>query len=153
MGAPTESERADMALFVAGNRARMMALYEARAAGRWPFCWPGLLAPQAWFLYRKMYVWAALVSAGPFLIAYFPQLAILSWSASLAGALGLRLYFDAAEKTIAGIRAASGDDAEARVLIARAGGVSRIGAVIGLAFGFSAFVLSLKAGAPGFFGR
>ena len=140
-----------MALFVARNRARMMALYESRAAGRWPFCWPGLLAPQAWFLYRKMYLWAALVSAGPLLIAYVPKLAILSWSASLVGALGLRLYFDGAREDDRRHPRDPADEAEARALIARAGGVSRIGAVIGLAFGFSTFVLSLKAGAPGFF--
>ncbi len=140
------ADDSDMALFVARNRARMMALYAARAAGRWPFCWPGLLAPQAWFLYRKMYVWAAVVSAGPLILSYFPKLAALTWSTSVVGALGLRLYFDGAARTIAAIRATAADDDEARALIARAGGVSRIGAAIGLAFGFSAFVLSLKAG-------
>lgn len=147
-----ERTRADMALYVARNAKPMMAHYEARAAGGWPFCWPGLLVPQAWFLYRKMYLWAAAVSAGPLLIAYFPHLAPLSWSASLIGALGLKLYFDGAAKTIAAIRSTSADDDEARALIARAGGVSRIGAVFGLAFAFSAFVLSLKAGAPALFG-
>ena len=71
------------------------------AAARWPFCWPGLLAPQAWFLYRKMYLWAALVSAGPLLIAYLPGWAYLDWGASLIGALGLRFYFAGAPRAIA----------------------------------------------------
>ena len=146
MAADLESARADLALYFTRNRARMMALYEARAAGRWPFCWPGLLAPQAWFLYRKMYVWAAVVSAGPLILSYFPKLSALGWTTSAIGALGLRLYFDGAARTIAAIRATAIGEDEARALIAQAGGVSRIGAAIGLAFGFSAFVLTLKAG-------
>jgi hypothetical protein len=145
------SGAADMALFVGRNRARLMAQYDALGRGAWPFCWPGLIAPQAWFLYRKMYLWAALVSAGPLLIAYFPGFAYLDWGASLIGALGLRFYFAGAETAIARIRAAAGDEDEARALIARAGGVSWVGAIIGLAFAFSAFVLSLKAGAPAVF--
>ncbi len=118
-----------------------------RGRGGWPFCWPGLIAPQAWFLYRKMYLWAALVSAGPLLIAYFPGLAYLDWGASLIGALGAEVLF---RRRRGGDRRASApraaDEDEARALIARAGGVSAPGAVIGLAFAFSAFVLSLKAG-------
>ena len=103
--------------------------------------------PQAWFLYRKMYLWAALVSAGPLLFAYVPKLAWLNWSTSLVGAIGLRLYVAGAARTIARIRASAADEAEARALIARAGGVSRVGAAFGLLFAFSAFVLSLKIGA------
>jgi hypothetical protein len=143
-----ESRRADMALFVGRDRAGLMAKYEALAAGAWPFCWPGLLAPQAWFLYRKMYLWAALVSAGPMLIAFFPGLAYLDWGTSVIGALGLRFYFADAERTIRRIRAGAADEEEARALIARAGGVSRVGAGLGLAFAFSAFLLSLKGGVP-----
>jgi hypothetical protein len=143
-----DARRADMALFVGRNRGRLMPQYEAFAAGAWPFCWPGLLAPQAWFLYRKMYLWAALVSAGPMLIAFSPQLAYLDWGTSVIGALGLRFYFAGAERTIQRIRAGAAGEEEARALIARAGGVSRVGAGLGLAFAFSAFVLSLKGGAP-----
>ncbi len=137
-----------MALFVARNRQRLLAHYDAMGLGGWPFCWPGLLAPQAWFLYRKMYLWAAVVSAGPLLLVYLPGWAYLDWGASLIGALGLRFYFAGAERTIARIRADAADEDEARALIARAGGVSRIGAGVGLIFAFSAFVLSLKTGAP-----
>lgn len=137
-----------MALFFARNRSRLMAHYDALGLGAWPFCWPGLLAPQAWFLYRKMYLWAALVSVGPLLISYVPGLAYLDWSAALIGALGLKFYLAGAERTIARIRADARDENEARALIARAGGVSWIGGAIGLAFAFSAFVLSLKAAAP-----
>jgi hypothetical protein len=143
-----DARRADVALFVARNRSRLLAQYEAFSLGAWPFCWPGLLAPQAWFLYRKMYLWAALVSAGPLLISYVPGLAYLDWGSAFIGALGLKFYFAGAERTVARIRAAARDEDEARALIARAGGVSWIGGAIGLAFAFSVFVLSLKAGAP-----
>ena len=112
-----------------------------------PSCWPGLLAPQAWFLYRKMYLWAAVVSAGPLLLAYIPRLGWLNWGGALIGAFGLRLYLAHARRTIARIREAAADEAEVQALIVSAGGVSRIGAAIGLAFAFSAFVMSLKAGA------
>ncbi len=40
-----------------------------------------------------MYLWAALVSAGPMLLAYVPGLSFLDWSTSLIGAFGLRFYF------------------------------------------------------------
>ncbi len=149
---PEEGDRADMAMFVQRNQARILRVYDAwvGGGGRGSFCWPGFLAPQAWFLYRKMYLWAALVSAGPLLLAYVPKLAFLNWGTSLIGAMGLRLYVGGAAATIARIRARAADEAQARALIAHAGGVSRIGAIIGLLFAFSAFVLSLKLrlGAP-----
>ncbi|MDE3175343.1 MAG: hypothetical protein KGM15_04440 [Pseudomonadota bacterium] len=145
-----ESARADMALFAARNQARILRAYDAWIGGRGgSFCWPGLLAPQAWFLYRKMYLWAALVSAGPLLLAYVPKLAFLNGGTSLIGAFGLRLYLNEAAATIARIRAGAADEEAARRQIARAGGVSRVGAVIGLLFAFSAFVLSLKLGLRG----
>jgi hypothetical protein len=142
-----ETARDDLALYFQHNGERLGRLYDARA--RMPLCWPGLLFPQAWFLYRKMYLWAALVSAGPLLLGYIPKLAFLEWGASLIGALGLRFYFAEAEATIARIRAAAADEDEARALIARAGGVSWTGACVGAAFVFAAFVLTLKPHALG----
>src|SRR3954454_17771784 len=125
-----EAAREDLALYFQRNGERLARLYDARA--RMPFCWPGLLLPQAWFLYRKMYLWAALVSAGPLLLAYVPKLAFLHWGTSLIGAWGLRVYVGGAAATIARIRASGAAEDEARALISRAGGVSRIGAFIGL---------------------
>jgi hypothetical protein len=145
-GHDAEARRDDVALYAGRNRARLMRQYDATRRGAWPFCWPGLIAPQAWFLYRKMYLWAALVSAGPLLFAYVPGLSYLDWGASLIGALGLRFYFSGAEAAISRIRAGAADEEEARALIARAGGVSWTGAVIGILFAFSAFVFSLTAG-------
>ncbi len=147
-----EARRDDVALYVGRNGGRLMRLYDATRIGGWPFCWPGLIAPQAWFLYRKMYLWAALVTAAPLMFAFVPGLGYLDWGASLIGALGLRFYFSGAQAAITRIRAEAADEDEARALIARAGGVSWTGAAVGLLFAFSAFVFSLKAGPHTVFG-
>ena len=134
----------DLALFFGPGGERLARL---DAAGAWVLCWPGLLFPQAWFLYRKMYGWAALVSAGPLVVVYLPHLSFLAWIAALPGALGLKLYFAAARRTIRSIRAGATDEAAARALIVRAGGVSWVGACVGLVYAFASFVLALKLAA------
>jgi hypothetical protein len=134
----------DLALFFGRNRERLTQLYAASRAGVLPFCWPGFVFPQAWFLYRKMYGWAALASAGPLVVVYLPHLGFLSWLPAVPGLFGLKLYFAAAERTVRALRAEA-PEAEAPALIARAGGVSRIGAAVGLVYGFAAFVATLKA--------
>jgi hypothetical protein len=134
----------DLTLFFGAKGERLQRVL---GAGAMPFCWPGLLFPQAWFLYRKMYGWAALVSAGPLVVVYLPHLGFLAWAAALPGALGLTFYFDAAQRTIRDIRAQEPDEDAARALIARAGGVSRIGGAVGFVYAFASFVVTLKAGA------
>ncbi len=133
----------DIRLFFGVNGEKLARI---QAAGGLPFCWPGLLFPQAWFLYRKMYGWAALVSAGPLVVVYLPHLSFLAWLAALPGALGLKLYFEQGRRTVRDIRAETRDDVAARALISRAGGVSRIGGAVGLVYAFAAFVVALKAG-------
>jgi len=137
-----DARREDLAAFFQSNAERLIRLYEAGDS----FCWPGLIAPQAWFLYRKMYRWAALVSVWPLLLGFVPDLVWLNWATSLVGAFGLRLYFSQAERNVREIRA--GTPEEAAGLIGRAGGVSRVGAGFGLLFAFSAFVFSLKTAPP-----
>lgn len=134
----------DFALFFGRTGER---LAREHAQGQWTFCWPGFLFPQAWFLYRKMYGWAALVTAGPFVLERLPGLGGLAWGGSILGALGLKLYFRSAGRIVAAIRADSADEAEARERIARAGGVSRFGAWVGALFTFAAVISMLKAGA------
>ena len=134
----------DLELFFGRNRERLARLHAASRAGRLPFCWPGFLFPQAWFLYRKMYGWAALAAAGPLVIVYLPHLGLLAWLPALPGLFGLKLYFAAAERTVSELRAQA-PEAEARALIARAGGVSRTGAAFGLVYAFAAYVATLKA--------
>ncbi len=134
----------DFRLFCGPNGERLARIFNANV---WGVCWPGLLFPQAWFLYRKMYYWAALTSAGPLVVVYLSPLSFLAWIAALPGALGLKFYFAAARRTIREIRAESADEDRARALIARAGGVSWVGGAVGLIYAFASFVLALKVGA------
>jgi hypothetical protein len=129
---------ADLRLFVGANAelfVRLSAAVETRSHGRNAICWPGFLFPAAWFLYRKMYGYAAITVVTPVLcsLVHVPY-GVTQWIAfgfSLLGAFGKRLYLAKARKMIAEIRAAAPDEASARETIARAGGVSRAGAVFG----------------------
>ena len=132
----------DLRLFFGANGERLLRI---QSAGALALCWPGLLFPQAWFLYRKMYGWAALVSAGPLVVVYLPHLSFLAWIAALPGGLGLKFYFDRAQRTIRDIRADAPDEPAARALIAKAGGVSWVGGAVGLVYAFASFILALKA--------
>jgi hypothetical protein len=137
--------RDDLALFFGTDPAQPSRVQRER--GRM-LCWPGLLFPPAWFLYCRMYRWAALVTAGPFVLERLPYLGWLSWGASVLGAFGAWLYFRSAERIVATIRAESADDDEACERIALAGRVSWFGAAVGLLFSFAAYIAALKAGAP-----
>ena len=131
----------DLALYFGPNRAELLAL---STSPLWRFCWPGFLFPQAWFLYRKMYGWAALTTAAPTVAIFAPSFAWTAWAPSILGAFGLRIYFRAAGRAIAEIRADTSDEDEARARIARAGGVSRFGAVVGALYIFAMFLNELR---------
>jgi hypothetical protein len=129
---------ADLRLFVGANAELFVWLsraVETRGHGRNAICWPGFLFPAAWFLYRKMYGYAAITVVAPviFSLVHVPY-EIIQWIAfgfSILGAFGKRLYLARARKMIAEIRAAAPDEESARETIARAGGVSWAGAVFG----------------------
>ena len=94
----------------------------------------GILFPQAWFLYRKLYGWAALCCLLPIVatalnLGLFGRVMVASTSAM--GLAGRGIYIAAARRTIARIRAASRDEDDAQTTIQRAGGVSIAGAVVG----------------------
>lgn len=98
-------------------------------------CWAGFFLPIPWFLYRKMYGCAALVVLLPTAIAmvthWTPLLRATGFGIMTLGLQGRTLYRAHARRTIAVIRSIATDEAEAQTLIARAGGVSVPGAVIG----------------------
>jgi hypothetical protein len=129
---------ADLRLFVGENAelfVRLSDMVETRSHGRNAICWPGFLFPAAWFLYRKMYGYAAITVLAPviFSLIHVPY-DVIQWIAfgfSILGAFGKRLYLARARKMIAEIRAAAPDEESARETIARAGGASRAGAVFG----------------------
>ena len=149
---PEPSERRDMALFVRRDLEKFLPIYDTLAAGRNAFsvCWPGLVFPQAWFLYRKMYGWAAFACVTPLLVTSIHGIGgywkILAYSPALAAISGRRLYVGAARRTIARIRAAEPDAAAAEEVIRRAGGVSIAGAVIGALFFIAAVSVGSRTG-------
>jgi hypothetical protein len=127
----------DLAVFVGANAARFLRpLTTGEARSRRGICWPGLLLPTPWLLYRKMYGLAALTVLSPVLLALLHMangpLRWLSLGFMILGAFGKRLYLAKARRTIAAIRAAAPDEASARAAIAQAGGVSIAGAIFGL---------------------
>jgi hypothetical protein len=131
----------DFALFAGANA---QAFAPVRGIRRWSnVCWPGFLLPAAWFLYRKMYGYAALAVLTPVIanVVHLPG-NFARWSNiafSLLGAFGKPLYRNKARRMIAEIRALSPDAASARETIAEAGGTSRAGAIFG-AFLIAIFV-------------
>lgn len=134
-------DRKDMTPFVGANFAVFVRPPDAaRGAGRvvGAICWPGLLFPTPWFLYRKMYGWAAITVFMPvlFSLVHLPipsdVMRWISFVSAALGAFGKPLYRAKARRTIRAIRAAAPDEASARETIARAGGVSNAGAAFGL---------------------
>jgi hypothetical protein len=145
--------QADLRLFVGANAENFVRIADAvatRSPGRNAICWPGFLFPAAWFLYRKMYGYAAITVLAPVLstLLHAPY-GVKHWIAFgflLLGGFGKRLYLAKARRMIAEIRAEAPDEQSARETIARAGGVSRAGAVFGVplvaAFVSFAFLLT-----------
>jgi hypothetical protein len=127
----------DVALFIGPNAAAFLASREAgRATARGGICWPGFLLPTPWFLYRKMYGWAAIVVLSPVLLSLFhvpnDVLSWISFGFAFLGAFGKRLYLVKARRAIVAVRAGAPDEISARETIARAGGVSPAGAAFGV---------------------
>ena len=141
-----------MALFTQRNLEKFLPLHDTIAAGRSAFsvCWPGLVFPQAWFLYRKMYGWAAFACVTPLLVTSIHAFGgygnVLAYAPALAAISGRRLYVGGARRTIARIRAAEPDEAAAEDVIRRAGGVSIAGAVIGALFFIAAVSIGSRTG-------
>lgn len=146
--------RADLAAFFGPNAERFLAVATSgRRLWGWQ-CWPGFLFPPAWFMYRKMYGWAALVCALPILadVLNFGKFqGVLMSTPSFIGFVGRRLYVSEAMGTVARIRSASRDlpEEEVRRALARAGGVSEAGSFVGGAIVVCAVIASFVAARHG----
>ena len=139
----------DLAVFVGPNAGRFLGpLTAGEAKARIGLCWPGLVLPTPWLLYRKMYGLAAVTV----LLSVLPNLLHvasgpvrwLSLGYAVLGAFGKPLYLAKARRTVAAIRAAAPDEASARATIAKAGGVSIAGAVFGLLLIAAFFVFAIS---------
>jgi hypothetical protein len=152
---PNDAEllrRADLQAFVGPNLEKFLPLAASKGGRRrFPFCWPGFCFPPAWFMYRKMYGWAALVCALP-IFATVMDFGVLQrpmmGASSFIGLVGRFIYAARARGAVARVRAdASGrSEDDVRQTLARAGGVSTAGAVVGGAITFCAFVAGVVAG-------
>jgi len=149
---PESQRRADLGLFVSANLEKFYALFGLRDGRRRRLvCWPGFFFPPAWFMYRKMYGWAALACALPIfagVLDFGVFQRVLIGAPSFIGLAGRRIYVAEARKTIARVRAAGQGrpEEEVRQTLARAGGVSTAGAVVGGAIVFCAAVAGFVAG-------
>jgi hypothetical protein len=140
----------------AGGRASAFEPALCRLAGdgaRMGVCWPGLLAPLPWFLYRKMYLWAAVVVLTPFAaMVMLREPTLLKYFASataVLGAAGPCLYVRHARALIAEIRASATSPEDAMARIAQAGGVSIGGAALGVAVTLAGVALTFAPRLPG----
>jgi hypothetical protein len=129
--------RADLAAFIGANAETFMPSYDLDGRTRWRgLCWPGFFFPVAWFMYRKMYGWAALACALPIIggaLKLGPLASILTGASSLVGLAGRTVYVAGAQRTIARMRASAGDQPaeDFRRSLTEAGGVSTAGAWVG----------------------
>lgn len=93
------------------------------------------LAPVAWYFYRRMYLYGALIFLLPIvltlLIPKLPHSALTGFGAALA-VMSNQIYFHYARNKVARIEKRSDLPAEARdALIQRSGGTSILGAILG----------------------
>jgi hypothetical protein len=125
--------RADIALFESGGASTIGT--PTNNSRRGAFSLFGFLFPVVWFLYKKMYLQASVVVLLPVTLSlvHAPNVIVrgIGLFISLFGAFGPRFYASKARRMTAEIRATAPDDATAEWTIARAGGVSTAGAVLG----------------------
>jgi hypothetical protein len=143
--------RNDLAVFVGPNAGKFVSVSGSAGGRSRVACWPGFFFPVAWFMYRKMYGWAALACVLPIfagVMNFGPFKPVVIGLPTVAGLLGRRVYVAGARRTIVRIRAPLSDRAEdeLREALERAGGVSVPGAIVGGAIVFCAFVVAFIAG-------
>ena len=129
---PAARQRADLAAFIGRKAGSFLDPPGSRR-----ICWPGLLFPQAWFLYRKLYVWAAILFVAPILVVTLEiplGVGLYNILGLVVGASGKAIYRQVARTAVGRIRSQSADEDEAIERIRRAGGVSKAGAAIGVLY-------------------
>lgn len=98
------------------------------------WCWPAFLTGFAWFMYRKMYLYAAILFLAP--IAFFLIFPDMEFGAGaiavVLGLMGKFMYLQWAERRISAINETPGLTEEDRAeKIRNAGGVSVLGGILG----------------------
>jgi Tfp pilus assembly protein PilE len=119
----------DLALFIGPNADRYLGKFARfRREGGDSFAatwhWPAFLFSFWWMLYRKMYLWAALV----LLLGCVPYTTLVMMA--VFGLCGNYLYYRHAKRSVAEIRSGTGTDVEVAAKLARAGGVNNVAVVV-----------------------
>jgi hypothetical protein len=132
--------RDDLKLFVGRNAEAFLAFYDHQGGGRPRFfsaiCWPAFFVPVAWYMYRRMYLYAGLIIilgiALGTLLEKLGSGGTVGISIALAG-IAKPAYLAFAKRKIAKAGELATDEVDRLTRIAKAGGVSVMGAVIGTA--------------------
>jgi len=130
--------RDDLKLFVGRNAEPFLTFYDQQRGGPprifSALCWPAFFAPLAWYMYRRMYLYAGLIVVlGIALGTLLEKLGsggTIGISVALAG-IAKPVYLAFARRKIAKASALATDEVDRLTRIAKAGGVSVVGAVIG----------------------
>ncbi len=119
----------DLALFVGKNTDKYLAKFRKFAqdggdsfAATWH--WPAFFFSFWWMLYRKMYLWAALV----LLLGCVPYVGLIMMA--VFGISGNYLYYRHAKRSVAEIRSGGGSEVDIAAKLARAGGVNNVAVVV-----------------------
>lgn len=145
-------ERTLLGLYAGENAAPFLHFYDhAVASGSrydiWSWCWPALLAPFAWLMYRRLWVHAAAWFLVPVSLIYLLGDAPAAHTIWIALAvLAKPAYIDDARRRIKAIIAENDDPNAIRRKVLEAGSVSVPGFVLGLAVslvGFGAATLTI----------
>ena len=150
-----ESEWRDVATFIGPNAHKFEVVWVktrvqsmAKGAGfKIGWCWPPLFIGFAWFLYRKMWGFGALLLVVPVVVGYLlPGGGAIGLGVAFA-MMAKSIYVQHAVVKIAKLRARGAGDAE----IAAAGGVSVAGGIIGgviLGVAVLSVIAALALGVP-----
>ena len=148
---PATRQREDLLAFIGANNTG--SFFNTRGFAR--ICWPGVLIPHVWFLYRKLYIVAAILCVAPILAATVFRLpysvTLLNVAAVGIGVCGKAIYLAYAKSAIRRIRADTSDDDEARQRVCRAGGGSKSGAALGIVYTLGALANAISGAAHGHF--
>lgn len=113
------------------------------------WCWPAFFFTLPWLLYRKQWVYAAVILFLPAVLTFLfavPNESGLAFTTMVA-IMGKSFYVHDARRTIRRILDEEGHTEQARQRIARAGGTSTAGAVVGTAIFVIALAAQIAAGA------
>lgn len=139
-------------LFIGPNADTFIDVYRALVEGRskTSLNWAAVFVPTIWFFYRKMWLWGAGITVVPAIFfTFFPDMSRFA-AIGLAVACGITansLYVDMARKHVAAIKRRAQPEEARNAQIAKAGGISVAGLLLGLLLTTALFTVAAFSGA------